>query len=625
MKILFVWTGVTSYMADCWRELQQLDGVELKVVVERVDSGRDFDAARVLHDLDFELVEKGKISGFGFQKDGWTPDVIFCGGWRSANTRRVVDAFPAVPKTFCLDMPWRWSLRCIVARWVLHPFLRKFDRIYVPGKLSARYARWLGFPRNCISRDLYSVRFDRFDGPVPAERKGFLYLGRFAPEKRIDLLQQAYARYRELGGTWSFDLYGSGDLTPPSLSPIPYSLSFHPFAQPDELTQVYLSHACVVMASAFDPWPLVIAESTAAGLSVIASDRCGNGEELGVRRIPFGDVEAMAREMLAVERMWESDPAGRPSVGSANPFAARYDCSAWAKRTRDLAFRMRRIRGYCPGMDDAANGMAVVARLLMDDERFRDEFVVHGLWRPRGWLACLLHLRNYVRMTHGSLSPLYLEHQGKWKKRLVKPIELFFLRQAKKILVTCEAEREWVEKYLGKRDEGRGPVIEVVDLKRYFRFGGDCAKPDDARDARRVGCGQGLNVLYLGRRHPLKGVEYLERAVSELKRSGDRRSAGIELRIVSDAVGEEKEKVWDWCDVLCLPTLSENFGLVVAEALERGKRVIVTDGAPAWEPTSSDSDDRLLYVRGYRDGDEATRVRLLKEAIKAALDRENMV
>ena len=51
---------------------------------------------------------------------------------------------------------------------------------------------------------------------------------------------------------------------------------------------------------------------------------------------------------------------------------------------------------------------------------------------------------------------------------------------------------------------------------------------------------------------------------------------------MSTSFGEELERVWEWCDVLVLPTLSENFGLVVAEALERGKRVITTDGAPVW-------------------------------------------
>jgi glycosyltransferase involved in cell wall biosynthesis len=93
------------------------------------------------------------------------------------------------------------------------------------------------------------------------------------------------------------------------------------------------------------------------------------------------------------------------------------------------------------------------------------------------------------------------------------------------------------------------------------------------------------------------------------------------LRIVSDAKGDELEKVWEWCDVLVLPTLSENFGLVVAEALERGKRVITTDGAPAWEELGVRSQElgvrgrELVYLKGYRDGSEAERVRLLKDAL----------
>ena len=84
------------------------------------------------------------------------------------------------------------------------------------------------------------------------------------------------------------------------------------------------------------------------------------------------------------------------------------------------------------------------------------------------------------------------------------------------------------------------------------------------------------------------------------------------------------EKVLEWCDVLVLPTLSENFGLVVAEALERGKRVITTDGAPAWGEGVSRVDcvedgeilagygGWLIYLKGYREGTKEVRVALLK-------------
>ena len=123
--------------------------------------------------------------------------------------------------------------------------------------------------------------------------------------------------------------------------------------------------------------------------------------------------------------------------------------------------------------------------------------------------------------------------------------------------------------------------------------------------------------MYLGRQHPLKGLEYLEEAIKSLSSVYSVSSVvqKPELRIVSNAFGDELERVWDWCDVFVLPTLSDNFGLVVAEALERGKRVITTDGAPAWGDGNTYG-GRLVYLNGYRDGTSDERISLLKTAIE---------
>ena len=289
---------------------------------------------------------------------------------------------------------------------------------------------------------------------------------------------------------------------------------------------------------------------------------------------------------------------------------------------------MKRLH-VVPGLDDAANGLAVVARLLAKEHgdaevvdlndglcRIEDaeceEVWIHGMWLPKEWQACkrvLKSKKKLVRMTHGSLGPVYLRRQGKWKKRLAGPVERFFLRRADMVVATCQAEAEWILKY-----EPRVTKIEVTDVKRFFDF-------SHKEHKERKGDGK-LHLLYLGRRHPLKGVEYLEAAVKEVE--------GCELRSVSNAFGEEKERVWEWCDVLVLPTLSENFGLVIAEALERGKRVITTDGAPAWgEGLSrvehvervegelwSGYEGRLIYLKGYRDGSPEVRIALLEDAIK---------
>jgi len=243
--------------------------------------------------------------------------------------------------------------------------------------------------------------------------------------------------------------------------------------------------------------------------------------------------------------------------------------------------------------EQARDGRSVAFRVWANVRELRaaEEVWINCSWKPCLWWAAFW-ARRYKWMPEASYDPVRLAYHG-WKKRLVGPIERYFLRRADAVVATCEAEAEWIRAY-----EPRVKKVDVVDVKRFFKL--NCA------DAPRREEGRALHLLYLGRRHPLKGVQYLEPAVQGVD--------GIELRIVSDAVGEEKDKVWDWCDVLVLPTLSENFGLVVAEALERGKRVITTDGAPAWGD-GNDYGGSLVYLKGFRNGTDEARVGLLKGAI----------
>ena len=163
--------------------------------------------------------------------------------------------------------------------------------------------------------------------------------------------------------------------------------------------------------------------------------------------------------------------------------------------------------------------------------------------------------KRLVRMTHGSLSPIYLERQGKWKKRLVAPIERHYFAKCERVIVTGGWEEEWCRKWGVK-----GP-FETVDLKKFFslKFDVESSKSDcrggELSDCQidglsdccsRAGSSTGqsdnqtisqsdngagqsdnqtikqsdnepLHLLYLGRRHTLKGVEYVEAAVRSLK------------------------------------------------------------------------------------------------------------
>ena len=234
-----------------------------------------------------------------------------------------------------------------------------------------------------------------------------------------------------------------------------------------------------------------------------------------------------------------------------------------------------------PGLDAIGNGMSVAAHLIADaagdaliearrfangnyDINSYDEIWVHSCWLPSVLRSCIRVSKTgkkLVCMPHGNLDLVRLRYHA-WKKWLVGPIERWCLRRCDRIVATCEAEKEWIEAYLGKHC----PPIEVTDIKRFFNLN----PVNPVNPVRKK-----LHLLYLGRRHPLKGLEFLEAAVKGIE--------GVELRVVSNAFGDEKERVWKWCDVLVLPTLSGNFGLVIAEALERGKRVITTDGVPAWK------------------------------------------
>lgn len=273
-----------------------------------------------------------------------------------------------------------------------------------------------------------------------------------------------------------------------------------------------------------------------------------------------------------------------------------------------------KIVHFCAGLE-YWNGMANTARQFVQEELARgadsvltnnpadvecgvDIVMIHGAWLPTLWKvakrAKAVGAKLYIRPA-GSYDPVRRAYHG-WKKKLVSFFEHRMLRRADVVLATCDAEAEWIREY-----EPAIKDIEITDLRRFFNF-----PQNDKTGQTHFIISKPVHLLYLGRKHPLKGIAYLEQAVVGLP--------DVELRIVSDAKGEELERVWQWCDVLVLPTLSENFGRVVAEALERGKRVITTDGAPVWGD-GNDYGGRLVYLKGYRDGISSQRVELLRNAM----------
>jgi glycosyltransferase involved in cell wall biosynthesis len=116
--------------------------------------------------------------------------------------------------------------------------------------------------------------------------------------------------------------------------------------------------------------------------------------------------------------------------------------------------------------------------------------------------------------------------------------------------------------------------------------------------------GARLRLGFVGRLDPKKGIENLLAACrivkersgpdfslaiagagsgeyeAQLRREIDRLELGNEVAMPGDLRGEEKQRMFERTDVVVVPSFTENFAIVVAEALAHGAAVIASIGTP---------------------------------------------
>ena len=205
---------------------------------------------------------------------------------------------------------------------------------------------------------------------------------------------------------------------------------------------------------------------------------------------------------------------------------------------------------------------------------------VHSNWTFPVWWTCFWALRlnkPLVMSPQGTLDPVRLAHSA-WKKRLVGWVDRFFLKRGAAIHATSEMEQAWINQFVSCASEKIAIIPNGVDVDEKNEPNRQ-RKADLSSSRERV-------VLYLGRNHSLKGLDLLEEAWGRVKREGWRLSLvgpGLPGGLVE---GKEKWSVLQSADIFVLPSRSENFGIVVAEALAVGVPVITTKGTPWTELVS---------------------------------------
>ncbi len=224
----------------------------------------------------------------------------------------------------------------------------------------------------------------------------------------------------------------------------------------------------------------------------------------------------------------------------------------------------------------------------------RSNVVVHdnGLWLPVNHrVATTTRSRACPRVVspHGMLEPWSLEQRG-WKKKAAWWLyQKQDLQTAEVVIATAEQEAQNI-RALGVD----GPIAVVpngVDRPDSLP-----SVDNDTSDG-----GEQRRLLFLSRIHKKKGLLNLVEAWERLRPDGweviiagpdeNGHEAEVRERILQCGVegdfvftgpvkGTEKWKMYQSADLFVLPTHSENFGIVVAEALSCGVPVITTRGAP---------------------------------------------
>lgn len=213
----------------------------------------------------------------------------------------------------------------------------------------------------------------------------------------------------------------------------------------------------------------------------------------------------------------------------------------------------------------------------------------HGLWQYPSWVSMAWKKkhpgRHHVVSPRGMLQPWAWQHKA-WKKRpMWNLVERRNLESASLLHATVPEEAAALRE--------RGLKAPIAIIPNGVDLVGTCEYSPAA--------GGVQTALFLSRIHPSKGLDLLLRAwakvrpsnwqlhiagpdeighLAELKKLAGSLGIAEHVRFSGVLRGDDKTSAFKQCDLFILPTHSENFGIVVAEALAHSRPVITTHGAP---------------------------------------------
>lgn len=219
----------------------------------------------------------------------------------------------------------------------------------------------------------------------------------------------------------------------------------------------------------------------------------------------------------------------------------------------------------------------------------------HGLWTPVSMYSCKLkkqiNLKKVVQ-PHGFLMP-YSRNLSKRKKQIAYSLFEKSNLESADMLVACA------------KDEAR-VLRELFPYKDISIIPNGISDEFHNTERRNSYACRKRRLLFLSQVIPVKGLERVINSISEIGldkfrewefiiagyENADYKSfleklihelnLGAVIKIIGPRFGIDKMEMFDNADAFVLPSYSENFGIVVAEALSRGLPVLTTKGTP-WQ------------------------------------------
>ena len=297
----------------------------------------------------------------------------------------------------------------------------------------------------------------------------------------------------------------------------------------------------------------------------ITSGLCRGSAGLGVAVASMSAATVQAGNEVQVLGLSSADWVNGDGTAWDGAPATVFESAPWSGRFR-----------YAPGMFKALT------------EFDADVVHLHGLWTYPAVAAHRWHLRTgrpLVVSAHGMLTPVALEY-SRWSKRCAWWLFQDRVLRAASVLHSTSSDEVASYRALGLNNRIATIPLGVDLLPRS--------------DVEHVAVPRRL--LFLGRLHHKKGIDWLVKAWVRLERDFPdwelsivgptepsyqheiirltQSAFGKRVKFVGPLYGDEKHRHIAASSLLAMPSRSENFGLTAAEALSLEVPVIATKGTP---------------------------------------------